>query len=155
MAQQIFHNRRGTPSTGARPRPPTIAILPFQSLSNTSADNNLALDITEHVIIDCGHSNELRVVDPSLVMRLQGSTGNPQQVAQLLHPDKLLRGTVGHSGNSVRITAELIDPASGNAVWSKQFERKAADLLEIEDEIANAIAEDVESTLDHDDRPQP
>jgi TolB-like protein len=154
MAQQMLHNRRAAPSMAAHPRPPTIAILPFQSLSNTSADNNLALDITEHVITDCSQSKELRVVDPSLVSHFEGSTGSPQQIAQLLHSDKLLRGTVGHSGDSVRITAQLIDPASGNAVWSRQFERKAAELPEIEDEIANAIATDIASTLGHDDRPQ-
>ncbi len=138
----------------AHPRAPTIAILPFQSLSKTSADNDLALGITEHVITHCSQSNELRVVDPSLVMHFEGGTGSPQQIAQLLHSDKLLRGTVGHTGDSVQITAELIDPASGNAVWSRQFERKAADLPEIEDEIANAIATDIASTLGHDDRPQ-
>ncbi|MGB6877040.1 MAG: hypothetical protein WBD87_13510 [Candidatus Acidiferrales bacterium] len=154
-AKQMFLNRQVVPSTTSRPRPPTIAVLPFQSLSNTSADNNLALEITNNLINVCAYSKELRVIDQSLVMRFEGSTDSPQHIAQLLHSDKLLRGTVGRSGNKVRITAELIDPASGGTVWSRQFEREAADLPQLENEIANAIATDVESTLGRDDRSQP
>ncbi|MGB6482860.1 MAG: hypothetical protein WBE86_05165 [Candidatus Acidiferrales bacterium] len=96
-AKQMFLNRQAVPSTAARPRPPTIAVLPFQSLSNTSADNKLALGITEHLIMVCSHSKELRVIDQSLVMSFEGNTDSPQHIAQLLHSDKLLRGTVDRS----------------------------------------------------------
>ncbi|MGC1106897.1 MAG: hypothetical protein WA876_10185 [Candidatus Acidiferrales bacterium] len=154
-AKQMFLNRQVAPSTAARPRPPTIAVLPFQSLSNTSADNNLALEITKSLINVCSQSKGLRVIDQSLVMSFEGSTDSPQHIAQLLHSDKLLRGTVDRSGNKVRITAELIDPASGGAVWSRQFEHQAADLPQLENEIAHAIATGVESTLGRDDRSQP
>jgi TolB-like protein len=132
--------------TAAVPRL-TIAVLPFQSSTDTSEDSNVALNITEELIGDCGRSKTLRVIDQSLVMPFEGSTDSNQHIAQLLHSDKLLRGTAGRSGKSIYVTARLIDSATGNAIWSQQFESNDEDLLESEKKIANAITTKVEIAL--------
>ena len=146
-ARQMFLGRKATFSTAALTRRPTLAVLPFQSSSNTPDDNNVALNITEELIGDCGRSKAVRVIDQNLVMPFETSTDTPQRIAQLLHSDKLLRGTAGRSGKSVRVTAQLIDPTTGNAIWSKQFEGNDEDLLESERQIANAITTAVEISL--------
>ncbi len=78
----------------------------------------------------------------------------PAHIARLLHSDKLLRGTAGYSGNSLRVAAELVDPATGDTIWSKQYEQEGTNLPKMENEIASTIATDVENNLSHDDRPQ-
>lgn len=146
-AKQMFLSRDHAPSIIAPVHRLTIAVLPFQSFTDTSEDSNVALNITEELIGDCERSKTLRAVDQSLVMPFEGSTDSAQQIARLLHSDKLLRGTAGRSGKSIRVTAQLIDPSTGNAVWSQQFESNDEDLLESETKIANAITADIETSL--------
>lgn len=146
-AKQMFLSRKATSSTAVLNHRLTLAVLPFESFSNTSEDGNVALNITEELIGDCRRSKTVRVIDQSLVMPFEGSTDTPQRIAQLLHSDKVLRGTAGRSGKSIRVTAQLIDPATGSAIWSKQFENDDEDLLESERQIANEIAREVEISL--------
>ncbi|HKF51483.1 MAG TPA: hypothetical protein VKB26_04170 [Candidatus Acidoferrales bacterium] len=143
----MFLSQRAAPSTAVLAHPLTLAVLPFQSSSNTPDDNNVALNITEELIGDCGRSKAVRVIDQSLVMRFEGSTDTPQRIAQLLHSDKLLRGTAGRSGKNIRVAAQLIDPTTGNAIWSRQFEGNDESLLESERQIANEISTAVEISL--------
>lgn len=145
--RQVSLSRNTAPSTAVLNHRLTLAVLPFQSSSNTSEDSNVALNITEELIGDCRRSKTVRVIDQSLVMPFEGSTDTPQRIAQLLHSDKVLRGTAGRSGKSIRVTAQLIDPATGSAIWSKQFEGNDEDLLESERQIANEIATEVEISL--------
>lgn len=146
-AKQMFLGRKVTPSATVLNHPLTLAVLPFQSSSNTSEDSNVALNITEELIGDCRRSKTVRVIDQSLVMPFEGSTDTPQRIAQLLHSDKVLRGTAGRFGKSIRVTAQLIDPATGSAIWSKQFESNDEDLLESERQIANKITTEIEISL--------
>ena len=154
LAKQMFQNHPAAPATAVRPQRPTIAVLPFQSLSNTSEDANVAYTITISVTTDFIHSRALRVIDHSLVMPFEGSTDTPEHIARLLHSDKLLRGTAGYSGNNLRVAAELVDPSTGDTIWSKHYEQEGANLPKMENEIASTIATDVENNLSHDDRPQ-
>lgn len=146
-AKQMFLSRKAAPSTAVLAHPPTLAVLPFQSSSNTTEDRNVALNITEELIGNCRRSKTVRVIDQSLVMPFENSNDTPQRIAQLLHSDKLLRGTAGRSGKSVRVTAQLIDTTTGNAIWSKQFESNDEDLLESERQIANQITAEIEISL--------
>lgn len=146
-AKQMFRNLRAASSKPVLAHPFTLAVLPFQSSSNTSEDSNVALNITEELIGNCGRSKTVRVIDQSLVMPFEGSTDTPQRIAQLLHSDKLLRGTAGRAGKNIRVTAQLIDTTSGSVIWSKQFESNDEDLLENERQIANRIATEVEISL--------
>lgn len=146
-AKQMFLNRRKRAQSTALAKPFKIAVLPFESLSPGSQDANLASNITEELIGDCQRLTALHVVDPSLATSFRTTSESPQQIAHLLNADKLLRGTASRNGNDIRITAELIDPATGAAIWSKTFDQSAADLLKTEEDIATAIASDVENAL--------
>ena len=128
--------------------------MPFQGLSGASDDSNLALNVTDDLITALNHSKTLSVIDQSLTLRLEGSTESPQHIAQMVHSDRLLKGAVGRSGNDIRVVAQLIDPATGDTIWSHQFQRNAGDLLDVENEIANAIVLDVQNALGLGDSPQ-
>jgi TolB-like protein len=153
-AKQVFFNSASVSETTAPLKTLTIAVLPFHGLSTTSEDSNLALNLTENVISDFQQSKTVRVIDQSLVMPFESSDYTPQHIAQILHSDRLLRGTASDVGGSIQVKAELIDEASGRTVWSSQFEHNAADLLEDEKEIAEEITADVENTLDVRTRPK-
>ncbi len=144
----MFLNRRKRAHPAALTKPVTIAVLPFESISPGSQDANLASNITEELIGDCQRLTALHVADANLAASFRGTNESPQQIARHLSADKLLRGTASRNGNDIRITAELIDPATGAAIWSKTFDQSATDLLKTEEDIATAIASDVESTLD-------
>lgn len=146
-AKQMFLNRRKRTPSAALTKPVTIAVLPFESLSAGSQDANLASNITEELIGDCRRSTALRVVDQNLAASFRGTTESPQQIARFLNANKLLRGTASRNGNNIRVTAQLIDPATGAATWSKTFDQSATDVLKTEENIATTIATDVESTL--------
>jgi TolB-like protein len=154
VAKQMFQSHQPASAIAGHPQRSTIAVLPFQGLSNTSEDATIAYSITISVTTDFIHSRALRVIDHSLVMPFEGSTDSPEHIARLLHSDKLLRGTAGYSGNSLRVAAELVDPVTGDTIWSRQYERAGTNLPKIENEIASTIATDVENNLGHDDRSQ-
>jgi TolB-like protein len=154
IARQRFLTRRPASSSPAASQRTTVAVLPFQALSGASDDSNLALNVTEDLITALSHSKTLRVIDQSLTLRFEGSTDSPQYIAQMLHSDRLLKGAVGRSGNDIRVVAQLIDPDTGETIWSRQFQRDAGDLLDVENEIANAIAVDVQNALGSGDSPQ-
>lgn len=146
-AKQMFLNRRGARRTAPLSRSVVLAIFPFRPVAATSEDANVALNITEELTRDCQHAQGLRVMDQSAALSLRNAGDTPLHIAQLLHSDKLLRGTAGRSGNSIRITAELIDASTGNAVWSKTFEEGSADPLQTEKDIASTITADIETAL--------
>lgn len=146
-AKQMFLNRRKRTQSTALTKPVKIAVLPFESLSPSSQDANLASNITEELIGDCQRSTALHVVDPNLATSFRSPSQSPQQIAHLLNADKLLRGTASRNGNNIRISAELIDTATGAAIWSRTFDQSAADLLKTEENIATAIASGVENAL--------
>lgn len=152
-AKQTFLNRRKRTQSSALTKPVTIAVLPFEPLAPGSQDSNLAENITEELIGDCQRSTRVRVVDQNLAASFRGTSESPLQVARLLRADKLLRGTANRNGNNIRITAQLIDPATGTATWSKTFDQSATDVLKTEEDIATTIAADVESTLAGDSSP--
>jgi adenylate cyclase len=115
----------------------------------------LALYLTSDLVSDFQHSKALRVIDQNLLTRFEDGNDSVQHVGQVLPFDKLLRGTAGQSGSNIRVRAELIDAATGDAVWFRQFVRDATNSAEIENQIASSIAADVENTLRTDYRPQP
>lgn len=142
-AKQMFLDRPAAASS----RPVTLAVLPFQSISGSLADASTALDMTEEVITECKRSSAVHVVDQNLVMPFQNSVETPQQIAQLLHSDKVLSGTASRSGNGIHVAAQLIDSKSGHAIWSRRFEENSTDWLESEKDIASSIASDVENVV--------
>lgn len=146
-AKQMFLNRRRSPQTTSLSRPVTIAVLPFQVITNNAENATVAVNITEELTTDFQRNQDLRVIDQSRVISLQSSTATPLRIAQALHSDKLLRGTAGRDANKIHVTAELIDASSGASIWSKTFEQNGADVLQTERDIAGTIAADVQNSL--------
>jgi eukaryotic-like serine/threonine-protein kinase len=125
----------------------SIAVLPLENLSGDASQDYFAAGITDALITDLGQTAALRVISRSAVTRYKGQNKRSAEIARELRVDKLVEGSVLRSGDRVRITARLIDPATDAFVWSETFERQLVDVLAMQNEAARAIAKAVRGNL--------
>ena len=123
------------------PAPNSVAVLYFDNLSRDSADAYLADGLSEDVITRLGQVERLVVKSRSAVQRLRGAAaGDPGALGQALGVAHLVTGSVRRVGSGLRVTVELVRATSGVHVWGDQYDRRDADVLAIEDDIARQVA---------------
>jgi len=121
----------------------SIAVLPLRNLSGDSEQEYFADGMTEALITDLAQISALRVISRTSVMHYKGLNKPPPEIAQELHVEGVVEGSVLRSGGRVRITAELVDAASGKDLWARSYERELRDVLILQGEIASAIADEI------------
>jgi len=121
----------------------SIAVLPFRNLSGDSEQEYFADGMTEALITELAQISALRVISRTSVMRYKGSNKPPPEIAQELHIEGVVGGSVLRSGSRVRITAELVDAASAKDLWARSYERELRDVLILQSEVASAIADEI------------
>jgi adenylate cyclase len=126
-----------TKSTSAKP---SIAVLPFDDLSREPENEAIADGLTEDIITALSRTRWYNVVARNSTFAYKGQSPDVRDVAEALGVRYVLEGSVRKAGNIVRITAQLIDAASGNHVWADRFDRPLDDLFALQDEIAHRVA---------------
>jgi len=121
----------------------SIAVLPLRNLSGDSEQEYFADGMTEALITDLAQISALRVISRTSVMHYKGLNKPPPEIAQELHVEGVVEGSVLRSGGRVRITAELVDAASGKDLWARSYERELRDVLILQGEVASAIADEI------------
>ena len=96
--------------------------------------------MTEALITDLAQFSALRVISRTSSMRYKGLNKPLPEIAQELHVDAVVEGSVLRSGGRVRISAQLVDTASDKHLWARSYERELRDVLLLQSEIARAIA---------------
>jgi adenylate cyclase len=124
----------------AQPGQPAVAVLAFTNLAGDIDQEYLSDGIAEDIATQLSHSTTLFVATCKASFRYKGQANGVQQIGHELGVRHLLQGTVRREGVLVRISAELVEAETGNKVWSKRFERVMADLFDVQDEIADAVA---------------
>ena len=119
----------------------TVYVLPFANKSGDPEQDYLSEGITEDVVTDLSKISALSVVHNAY----PGS--DPRQLAAQLGLTHLVEGTVRKSASRLRITAQMIEAASGRTVWAERFEREFSDVFDIQDEISHAIVQALELNL--------
>jgi non-specific serine/threonine protein kinase len=119
----------------------SLAVLPFSNLSGDPDMEYLSDGITDSLINSFSEIKKLRVVPRSIVFRYKGREVDPQQAGQELNARAVLTGRVLLRGETLVISAELLDVASVSQLWGAQYRRKFADIFAIEEEIAREISE--------------
>jgi serine/threonine-protein kinase len=117
----------------------SLAVLPFV---NETADPNteyLSDGITDSLINHLSQLPKLRVMARSTVFRYHQQSDDPQKIGRELNVRAVLAGRVAQRGDSLIIRTELVDVTDGSRLWGEHYNRKLADLLEIEEEIAREI----------------
>jgi serine/threonine-protein kinase len=126
---------------------PSIAVLPFSNLS-TDADSEFFGDgLAEDILNALARIDGLRVAARASSFSFKGPTIDVHEIAAKLHVVHVLHGSVRRAGSLVRVTLQLIDGKSGFQVWSERYDRDIADIFEVQDEIARAVAGKLELTL--------
>ncbi len=137
-----------TPRRISRDEPiDSLAILPFANASQDATVEYLSDGITESIINSLSQLSQLRVMARSTVFRYKGQEIDPQQVGSALDVRAVMLGRVLQLGDQLVIKAELVDVADGSQLWGAQYNRKPADILAVQDEIAGEIFENLRLRL--------
>jgi len=126
---------------------PTLAILPFDSLSNDPAQDFLAESMTEQLITELGQSHGLRVVSRGSVMQFSGKHLPLEVVAKNLHADEIFEGSISESGDRLRVTANLYQVATRKHLWAETYETEIREGFSPQREIARDIAQKIQAKL--------
>jgi adenylate cyclase len=121
------------------PDKPSIAVLPFNNLSGDPAQDYIADGISENIISALSKISEMFVIASNSTFTYKGKPVKVQQVSEELGVRYVLEGSTQKIGNSLRITAQLIDAITGHHLWSEKYDRDMKDLFELQDEIAHKI----------------
>ncbi len=126
----------------------SIAVMPLENLSGDPEQDSLAESIHDELITNLAGLSSLKtVIARSTVMTYKGKTIPPQKIAQELNVNGLITCALRLAGERVRVTAQLIDPATGAQVWAHGYERDVRDVVSLENEIVAAIAREVNLRL--------
>ena len=130
------------------PAPNSVAVLYFDNLSRDTSDAYIADGLTEELITRLGQIERLQVKSRTAVQRDRGrSIEDPAVLGRTLGVAHLVSGSVQQGGGRLRVTVELTRAASGVRVWGERYERSSDDLMTVEADIAQAIAEGVGGRL--------
>jgi TolB-like protein/tetratricopeptide (TPR) repeat protein len=129
-----------TPLPLPNPDQPSIAVLPFANMSGDAEQEYFSDGITEELIHTLTAIDGLRVVGRSSSFFFKGKDIDSREIGETLGVSHLLEGSVRRSGTRLRITAQLISTSDGFHVCSNSFDRELADIFEIQEEVAAAIA---------------
>ena len=129
------------------PQIESIAVIPF-AVSGGNADSDYIGDgITESLIASLAHLPELKVKSRNSVFRFKGKEVDVQQVGKELTVDALLTGRVVQHGDSLQVSAELTNVRDNTEIWGEHYERKASDMVALQQQIAGDIADKLRSKL--------
>jgi TolB-like protein/Tfp pilus assembly protein PilF len=119
----------------------SIAVLPFSNLSGDAARDYFSDGMTEELLNLLARVPGLQVASRTSSFAYKGRNVDIREVGRELGVETVLEGSVRQSGDQVRITAQLIDAATGFHLWSETYDRRMADIFQVQDEIAAAIVD--------------
>lgn len=119
----------------------SLAVLPFVNLSAEAAREYFGDGLTEELIHSLAQISGIRVIARSSAFALKNRTTDAREAGRQLGVTHIVEGSVRFSGESLRVTAQLIDVASGTLLWSERFQRQWADVFDVQDEIVAAISD--------------
>ncbi len=125
----------------------SIAVLPLENLSRDPEQDYFADGMTEALITSLAKIGALRVISRTSTMRYKKTDKTLPQIARELNVDAVVEGTVLRSGERVRISAQLVQASTDTHLWAESYERDLRDVLQLQSEIARAVARGVETKL--------
>lgn len=125
----------------------TLAVLPLRNLSGDPAQDYFADGVTDALTTELARMENLQVISVTSAMQYKTANKPLPTIASELKADAIVEGSVERSGNQVRITAQLIRAATDKHLWAETYERNSSDILTLQDEVAWAIAQQIETRL--------
>jgi TolB-like protein len=125
----------------------SLAVLPLANLSSDPEQEYFVEGLTEALITTLAKIGELRIVSRTSSMQYKDASKRLGQIARELDVDAIVEGTVLRAHDRVRITAQLIDAAKESHLWAESYERDLRDVLALQSEVAQAIAQEIQVRL--------
>src|SRR5262245_17907635 len=141
----------GTPAVEIAAKPSSdklsIAVLPFVNMSGDPEQQYFSDGITEDIITELSRFRELFVIARNSSFRYRDKANDLRLIVGELAVQYIVEGSIRTAGGRVRITAGVVDIASGNQLWTEHYDRNLQDIFAIQDEVAQAIAATVEGRV--------
>ena len=134
---------------------PSIAVLPFNNMSNDPEQEYFADGMTEDLITDLSQISGLFVIARNSSFAFKGQSVGIKDVGNKLGVRFVLEGSVRKAGDKIRINAQLIDAGSGGHLWAQRYDGNMEDIFALQDEITAKIVSALEVNLTGEDRDQP
>jgi len=125
----------------------SIAVLPFNNMSADPEQEFLADGISEDIITGLSKIRWFLVIARNSTFTYKGQAVDVKRVAEELGVRYVLEGSVRRAGNRIRVTAQLIDAATGLHVWAERYDRELVDIFDLQDEITRTIVARVEPEM--------
>ena len=143
----FFFHKPGAAATGPQVIR-SIAVLPLDNYSGNPSQDYFAEGMSDELTTDLATISQLRVISRSSTTQFAGAHRPPTpEIARPLNVDAVVEGSVRRSGDKVRITAQLIDARADRHLWAKTFEGDSRDVLALQDQLASAIASEINVQL--------
>jgi TolB-like protein/Tfp pilus assembly protein PilF len=125
----------------------SIAVLPFENLSEEKANAYFADGIQDEILTRLSKIADLKVISRTSTQRYKSAPENLPEIARQLGVAHILEGSVQKQGDAVHVTVQLIKAATDSHVWADSFDRKLTDIFSVESEVAKAIADQLQVQL--------
>jgi TolB-like protein/tetratricopeptide (TPR) repeat protein len=125
----------------------SIAVLPFESLSDDKENAYFADGIQDDLLTNLSKIADLKVISRTSVMGYRGKTSNLREIGKTLGVANILEGSVRRSGNKVRVNVQLIDATNDKHIWAEDYDGDLTDVFKIQTDLAHQIADALEAKL--------
>src|SRR5215471_127192 len=125
----------------------SLAVLPLENLSRDPEQEYFAEGLTEAIINTLVKIGELQVVSRTSAMQYKGVHRPLREIAQELHVEGIIEGTVLKAGERVRISIQLVDARADNHLWAEHYDRDLRDILALHSEVAQSVAREIQVKL--------
>jgi eukaryotic-like serine/threonine-protein kinase len=129
------------------PNEKSIAVLPFENLSEDKANAYFADGIQDEILTRLSKIADLKVISRTSAQRYKNTSQNLSEIANQLGVANLLEGSVQRTNDQVRVNVQLIRAADDSHLWAETFDRKLTDIFSVESEVAKAIADQLQAHL--------
>jgi TolB-like protein len=140
-------SRANAPTTPVVPNIPSIAVLPFANMSGNVGQEHFADGIAEDIITGLSRFRSLLVIARSSTFTFKGKAIDVKEVARELGVRYVLEGSVRTAGPHIRVTAQLVDAATGVHIWGERYDRPLEDIFAVQDEITDTIVATMEPEI--------
>jgi TolB-like protein/class 3 adenylate cyclase/Tfp pilus assembly protein PilF len=146
VAGIVMFSRNRAPATLAAPEK-SIAVLPFENLSEDKANAYFADGIQDEILTRLSKIADLKVISRTSTQQYKSAPENLPEIARQLGVAHVLEGSVQKIGDAVRVNVQLIKAANDSHLWADTFDRKLTDIFLVESEVAKSVADQLRAKL--------
>ena len=125
----------------------SIAVLAFENMSPDKNQEYFSDGISDEILNLLAKIPDLKVISRTSSFYFKDKNATVQEIGKKLHVSHLLEGNVRKAGNTVRVTAQLVNVKDGSQIWSETYDRKLDDIFKIQDEIATKVTSELKANL--------